>query len=609
MKYSCIYKYGYGYDIAKYRPYIQYKWNTSIDSTGNKVLLDNGVVPKFNATLYSGRGVKFNGVDQSVASTFGELGMSEHPEKFTIIIDAIPTNSKIILNTGYSSSTNGITLYVSGNTLVLSANSNENSSLSGSFSGQGTVVITFDNNVFSLYANGEIIANRELIYSSPIWFRQTESFSLGAYRNSSSFFEGTLDNAILIDRIALSPTEIKYQYNYPEKFLYHEKQTDGTFVAKSKILTQDKIDSVVAHFPMCETDGFVRNMIGYSEEANIVTDISFVDWGSAGDGTVTDNGDGSFTVEVTTATDSQTYPRLDMNQLHDRLVGETYRYDVSVESIDGNSPDTIAVYDGSLFILGSGVGDFTKVSTCTSSRTEGHFYLDGQTLWKIKITMSEKKLTSTYPIENYTNATRDNAKNLTTGLQTCFWKRDVLGVPVGSSFDGIRNDTEIESVVIPHMKYELGVGYHLIEGVFEYYKDNTYVKIATTYNGFGITKYFDNFLRLYITRDGNEYFVVPTTVAEPKLVKNTKYHFTVEIVDNGSSVTAQFSLNGELCDSVSEDYTDYDVEAISGLLSSSNVVAPAGLFLFNIHTTPQDPAKLYADAVKKGLVPEQLQST
>jgi len=46
----------------------------------------------------------------------------------------------------------------------------------------------------------------------------------------------------------------------------------------------------------------------------------------------------------------------------------------------------------------------------------------------------------TYPIANYTTAVRDNAINLKNGLQTCFWTRDVNGVPTGSSFDKLECD-------------------------------------------------------------------------------------------------------------------------------------------------------------------------
>jgi len=45
-----------------------------------------------------------------------------------------------------------------------------------------------------------------------------------------------------------------------------------------------------------------------------------------------------------------------------------------------------------------------------------------------------------HAIQNYTAACRDNANQLSKGLQTCFWKRDVTGVPYAASFDRFECD-------------------------------------------------------------------------------------------------------------------------------------------------------------------------
>jgi len=374
------------------------------------------------------------------------------------------------------------------------------------------------------------------------------------------------------------PHEKRYMETNPEKFLYHEKQDDGTFIAKSEILSQEQLDNVVAHFPMCETDGYVRNMIGYSEGENIVTDNSFVDWGSAGVGIVTDNGDGSYTVEVTTATDNQNYPRLNMNQLQDRITGETYRYDVEVVSVDGNSPDTIAAYDGSLFVLGRGEGSFTKVSTVTLDRTVGHFYFDGRKIWKITVRMSEKKLTSTYPIDNFTASCRDKAKNLQTGLQTCFWKRDVLGVPVGSSFK--------ELILSNDSTKGFTTGY-----------------IIDDANSFGI----EAILEVFSPRRYNYFNPYPCYFS-------THGSIDVYIRLNDVSWGENTGVGKQHCyiyyDAVSSELTI----AINGIVKKTGTVTKYGVYgelktvfindgslpLLNFHFTPQDPAKLYADALKRG---------
>ena len=506
-----------------YKPLINYNGMSRV-TNGNRVLIDGGTSGT-NATMYSGRGVLFNGTDQSI--------------DFNVV--------------------KGQTLYKFNHDL------------------KQIVIENIDFN--GVYSLGKV--------------------------NGTGDYEAVTYGNIIVTNVPFTPDQVKTQYNNPEQFLYHEKQQDGTFIPKSNFLSQEELNSVVAHFPMCETDGFVRNMIGYSEGANIVdTGGTFL---SDDDEVAThDYADGVHTVEVTTAGTNTVRPYIKINISDTLEVGSTYLYSFDIKVISGtfgnyafhlnNGAKSTKQYSGSDLSV-------YDVAIAGYAQSELAFIFDGTNTFKIEISnIKVQELTETYAIENFTDATRSNAKNLSSGLQTCLLETDELGVTIGNSFDGIRNDMKIEPNAFLHPQYELGVGYHLIEGIFEYYEDNTYVKMAITYNGFGITKYLDNHLRMYLTRDGDKYFLVPDTAAKSKLVKNTKYHFTVEVVDNGSSVTAQFSLNGELCTSLSKDYTDYDVEAIYGLLGSSTIKAPAKLSLFNIHKTPQDPTKLYADAVKKGLL-------
>jgi len=307
----------------RYRPEISYKWATSQDELGHRYIKDAGTAPKYKADLYFGRGVKLNGVDQNILipdvvtpadTIFFTMDSGElNSLMFNFWLGRDSVNNEIHINY-YDDNTTYKTYDVS--------NSENKSNFCFSFDRT--------NLVMSFYGNGELIDTLQIIapYHTGI------SKEIGTI-NGTGYTAGITSNLIYM-KGTLQPHEIMYQYTNPEKFLYHEKQADGTFIAKSEILSQEELDNVVAHFPMCETDSYVRNMIGYSEGGNIVTTNSFVDWGSDGDGTVTDNGDGSFTIEVTTATTSSIYPRVDMNQLQDRLTGETYRYDVEVVSVDGS---------------------------------------------------------------------------------------------------------------------------------------------------------------------------------------------------------------------------------------------------------------------------------
>jgi len=165
-----------------------------------KVTLPNRGKGNYDADLYFGRGVKFNGIDQSIT---------------------MPINDTI--------------------------------------------------NTISNFKNGSLVIDETL---QTLTDYITDINSADIYQNFI-FYKGIFE-----------PHEKRYMETNPEKFLYHEKQSDGTFIAKSEILSQSQIDNIVAHFPLCETDGYVRNMIGYSEGANKI-DYANITIGTDGDGVST----------------------------------------------------------------------------------------------------------------------------------------------------------------------------------------------------------------------------------------------------------------------------------------------------------------------------------
>ena len=584
----------------RYRPYIDYNWSTTIDSiTGDRLLKDVGHTPKYNATLYSGREVKFNGTDQSIiAGAVSSLGLTESPTEFTIGCEFNGNNGKI-LNIGSDSTSHGITIQQTNGELKLNANHNENEILKCGFYDRGTTVITFKNNKFSIYCNGELIISKTFVYSNTFNFLQTDELMIGSYNDGNSLYDGLVGNIFIVNDVALTPTEIKYQYSHPEKFLYHEKQSDGTFIAKSEILSQDKIDNVVAHFPMCETDGYVRNMIGYSEASPIIdTGGTYI---SDDDEVAThDYADGVHTIEVTTAGTNHVRPYIQINISDTLEVGSTYLYSFDIKVISGTFGDyTFHLNngaEGTKLYSGSDLSVY-DVAIAGYAQSELAFIFDGRNTFKIEISnIKAKKLTETYPIENFTNAARDNAKNLTIGLQTCFWKRDVLGVPIGSSFDEIICD---------------GVGYADTEFTPDPLK-SFQIEIIVAFGGDGVETVIglvDGTNHIYFRRNNNinrtEYKINDKQVypnASDPFIKN---HYVLEYNSVLATITAY--LNG----AKHSDNTSVSFSSPSNPFSlakrndgaTQNFERLNGLLhMLKVHTTPQDPAQLYADAVKKGLL-------
>lgn len=181
----------------------------------------------------------------------------------------------------------------------------------------------------------------------------------------------------------------------------------------------------VLNMPMCETDGYVRNMKSYSEGSEL--DNSFVA--------------GNYTSDVTTKR---------VAQFNLGLVVEANKtYLVEIE-YDDTANSILTGYFCFGANGGGGYAEFHTVLKGIVTGTKGTaFYLlqmpstylglNPTTAYswinaktggaKAYISVrSLKELTGMYPIRNYTTSVRDNAKNLQYGLQTCKFVRDGLGV-------------------------------------------------------------------------------------------------------------------------------------------------------------------------------------
>ena len=202
------------------------------------------------------------------------------------------------------------------------------------------------------------------------------------------------------------------------------------------------------NMPMCETDGYVRNMKSYSKGTNLTTNGTFdtlTGW------SLNTNALAGVTNTNNTLNYSNAHgDYAETKQLNKAIVGMYYLvvFDV-VSKID--SPTNVYFQFGRTLLPATGLISSitigTKIAVVQATHTDG-FSISVMTDGIIAIdNVKTYQLTGVYTITNYTSSVRDNAKNLQYGLQTCKFVRDSLGV-IQSASDYLECD---------------GVGYSRIE--------------------------------------------------------------------------------------------------------------------------------------------------
>jgi hypothetical protein len=373
----------------KYNPLINYDWSTK-NINGLRYLTDKGKSPRYDAQLYFGQGVYFNGVDQGVGSkTFGELNVPVNPPEVTICAYISDVTSGVIWNTGFASGYAGVSLQVASGKISINSNSTENATLDTPYI-SGMVVCTLKNNVWSIYINGILKVSRLFTYTTTFTFSTSQVFTIGAYRVSSQYCTGKIKDVSMFTR-ALTQSEITQSYEQPEAF-YSMAQADAT---------------CVLNMPMCENDGYVRNMKTYNEVNYPITYITSSGWNI-------DNG-------VCTIVNGSKWSEAARN--YSLVNGEYYVYAEILSltgkvqfdnTINANFGTTVA---GILFGKINVVANKLKF-VCSD---------DVSTTCVVK-NLKIFTASGINPILNYTTACRTSAKKLSYGLQTCKFNRDKLGV-------------------------------------------------------------------------------------------------------------------------------------------------------------------------------------
>jgi len=571
-------------------PLIDYKWSTNIDTLGNKYIFDYGKSHS-NADLYFGRGAHFNGIDQSISLSNINL---EDGSTFTFVASFEYTGnySDYLISGKY----NGFQIRPDDNgELYLSVSYTEqglSTYLSGLFEAGKyyTITVTCSDSEVKVYINGMLVET----FSVKGNIKYLREFVIGSRQDNTYYYEGTTNNFIFMQDI-LTATQIEYQYKYPEKFLYKE---DG--ILKSQILTQDEIDNVVAYLPMCETDGYVRDMATYSETEIEKSFISIDNEDEIGTFSATDT---SFNVEITTEGSASYRPRCRFsipttdgsNDMWvsfnvNVLSGELSMYQLYL--LGGNNEQTtISITSSGFYKL--------KLNSIESGNVEFVIYVDGTKLVNVEITdIKLTAATGTYQIANYTNAVRDNAVNLRNGLQTCFWKRDSLGVSYAGSFDRLECDGNgyADTGWVPDANSDFQIEFNFI---------NQHKAGLNVYKGIGIEENnnADIYIRQFCSGNGLSFRFGDSSLPNVDLNPNT--HIIVEYTRSPQNVKVY--KNGILMSSTN---VVFDASVGTGRTFCLGGVQRAVVeklnnniqSIFKIHTTLQDPLELYNKAVAKGLL-------
>jgi len=223
----------------------------------------------------------------------------------------------------------------------------------------------------------------------------------------------------------------------PEKFLFREFN-----VLKSLILSQSEIDNIVAYFPLCETGSTVVDLA--RPIGTVVYDSDFTTnidgWNKPRGASIitTDNSKLKVSVDGT-----DTYGA---SKAVICTIGKYYQVIIDVDLASAamvrlrySETNGLGVGIPNERIVTSGIHTLTFLATSTTMYYGFIVTSDNTEFFIIESSVMELQAPHA-TITNYTDAVRTNADNKSTGLQTCFWKRDELGVPYASSFDRLQSD-------------------------------------------------------------------------------------------------------------------------------------------------------------------------
>ena len=387
-----------------------------IQEPNKRYLKDVGSTPTYNASMYFGRGAYLNGVDQAINVSSIVL---DNNNTHTYIMRTSPTKTTSIFRDIILSCSN-FYLYMNVGTNGITLRYNNTSATWKTLTYSTTISIlsfalTVNKDGFSLV---NIKDNTVLLSATDGVYTTTRTLEI-ANLNSTNYYNGILKDIFIFNR-AITTAEKDSYINTPELF-YAMAQADNT---------------CVLNMPMCETDGYVRNMKGYSEGSDIAPSLTYINSIDGTGNTATNIANiQSVHLEVPTTVSYRPYFRT--NITFDTNINYVLSWKIKVTSgtMYLNRLE-YSPYNGgdSTLTIGKtyGVGEYEFIAI-GRGRSNGEITLtsDGTSYYNTNYTIefSAKQITAgIYPITNYTSSVRDNAKNLQYGLQTCKFVRDSLGV-------------------------------------------------------------------------------------------------------------------------------------------------------------------------------------
>lgn len=396
-----------------YSPLVNYTWSMTT-SNGLRYLKGGGTSQVSDASMYFGRGAYLNGVDQGVAfNTFSPL--SENTIIFNINNIGVGSDYPLFGSSSYANY-RIMYRYTSGDYWNLSLDLRQ---FGGSIVTTNYILPKNTNcqicikeiaGVISIYSNNEVVK----VFNGTLNGGNFNQLAFSSLR--SQYGEFTFKDVYMFRR-ALTQAEITQAYEQPEAF-YAMAQADST---------------CVLNMPMCETDGYVRNMKSY----NVGTNLDGINLSStiSGAGNTIVQDVNVFNISSVGASKAVYHPLIAFPP--NTFTSDLYNIEVEVKCISGTLKVARLECTRSLAVNDILTAGTTKTYSLVAGFEDiggrrGSIIFDGlnyPTYTAVVTVKKVEKITAgLYPIINYTSSVRDNAKNLQYGLQTCKFVRDSLGV-------------------------------------------------------------------------------------------------------------------------------------------------------------------------------------
>ena len=537
--------------ISPYKPYINYRWSSTYQANNQMYSKNSGTGTDLQ--LYSGQGVKFNGVDQGI-----EIGTSTDWHLFR--------NSDYTVIFNKDSELNSYLLWLGSVDIRLTSDrirvwdGTSREIIYGN--GQAIIALTYNHSrsLYSIYSNNVLIGT--LMTSALI---SNSGFSLGV-RPGVGYGVGILKDLFIFNR-ALTQTEItKYSTN-PNGF-FNDALAD---------------DACVLNMPLAEHSDYCIDYANYSEGVDLwINPTVLGEW--------TDNGDGSYTSSANVSD-----LKIPWADLPDMANGDKLVVRFNLTGADGTT--CLQVYSQtSAPSISASVDKFYEVIVTKDSI----YNLYRNTIGKV-VTVSGiewRKLSGIHQIQNYTNSCRDEAKQLPYGSQNANYKINGLGMREEESpyfecselFDNY-GDTGFNA---PHDE-DWTIEYVQYVGILD--GDSHYIGY---YEASGSNRFYLG------DQENNNNIYTRLGASSGSIASTQGYHLITAMYSSATKILT-------VCvDGVAEKtYTDSNYEGCDGTIYLGTInnlptnlqVKP--IRLFKVHQkvlTQEEVTTAYTDAVNKGLL-------